>query len=218
MKIFFYDLETTGLSYTENGIIQLAGIMTNLSDDNKLEILDELNIEVCPRAEKKIETRALEVNGYSLDRVKDLQPDSEGFKEFLNFMRRHINRYNKYDKCFLAGYNNIHFDNNFMRRWFTDNESKYFGSYFWSTTIDVLAEATRYFLHYRALFPNMKLKTLAKATGMKVDDDLFHDALYDVRCTISIFQHILENNYIKEFDMKEVEKLKFLLQDDTESK
>jgi DNA polymerase-3 subunit epsilon len=185
--------------------------MTELNENNQLIILDKINVEVCPREDKRIEEMALSVNGYTMERLKELKKDEDGFNEFLLFLRKHINRYNKFDKCILAGYNNIHFDNNFLRRWFTDNNSKYYGSYFWSTTIDVLAEATRYLLHYRPALDNMKLKTIAKAVGIKIDEDRLHDALYDIELTITIFETILNDCYIKPFDQQKIEELKLTL-------
>lgn len=185
--------------------------MTELNENNQLTILDKINVEVCPREDKRIEEMALSVNGYTMERLKELKKDEDGFNEFLLFLRKHINRYNKFDKCILAGYNNIHFDNNFLRRWFTDNNSKYYGSYFWSTTIDVLAEATRYLLHYRPALENMKLKTIAKAVGIKIDEDRLHDALYDIELTITIFETILNDCYIKPFDQQKIEELKLAL-------
>ncbi|MBO5856899.1 MAG: hypothetical protein J6Q87_01470 [Clostridia bacterium] len=62
MKILFYDLETSGLTINENAIIQLGAIMTELDENNKITILDEINIEMRPRPGKIIESIALEVN------------------------------------------------------------------------------------------------------------------------------------------------------------
>lgn len=121
MKILFYDLETTGLSSNDCGIVQLAAIMTEFDENNQLTILDEINIEMCPRKGKRVESVALEVNGYTLQQLRSFPTDEEAFETFLSFMRKHINRYNKYDKCILAGYNNINFDNSFLRQWFKDN-------------------------------------------------------------------------------------------------
>lgn len=86
--------------------------------------------------------------------------------------------------------------------------SNYFGSYFWSTSIDVLAEATRYFIHYRPALINLKLSTMARAVGVKVDDDNLHDALYDVYCTMKIFEAILQDGLIKKFDQMKIEELR----------
>jgi uncharacterized protein YprB with RNaseH-like and TPR domain len=46
MKILFYDLETTGLSSNDCGIVQLAAIMTEFDENNQLTILKDLADEV----------------------------------------------------------------------------------------------------------------------------------------------------------------------------
>lgn len=181
--------------------------MTELDENNKLTILDKIELEMRPRSGKIVETLALEVNGYSFEKLLTLQPDAEAFKKFREFLNKHINQFNKFDKCVLAGYNNIHFDNTFLRKWFEENECPYYGSYFWSTTIDVLAEATRFFIHYRPAFVNMKLKTVAKAIGIKIDEDLLHDACYDIELTMKIFERILNQGPVKDFDLLEAEQI-----------
>jgi len=67
---------------------------------------------------------------------------------------------------------------------------------------------TRYFIHYRPALTNLKLSTMAKAVGIKVDQESLHDALYDVRCTIEIFQTILKNGLVKEFDQIKIEEMR----------
>ena len=44
------------------------------------------------------------------------------------------------------------------------------------------------------------MKTIAAAVGIKIEDESFHDALYDVRITMEIFQRILSDNVIKKYD------------------
>lgn len=181
--------------------------MAELDENNRITILDEINLEMRPRSGKIIETLALEVNGYTFERLKELPPDNEVFKEFRKFLNKHINQFNKFDKCILAGYNNNFFDNVFLRHWFEENECPYYGSYFWSTTIDVLSEATRYFIHYRPALYNMKLKTVAKAIGVKIDEERLHNATYDIELTLRIFEKILNDNIIKKFDLVEAEEI-----------
>ena len=48
----------------------------------------------------------------------------------------HVDRYDKRDKCFFAGYNGI-FDLNFLHAFFKKCGDQYFGSYVWWPSIDV---------------------------------------------------------------------------------
>ena len=103
------------------------------------------------------------------------------------------------DKAILAGYNNTHFDTDFLRQWFIDNNNNYFGSYFWSNSIDVMPEASRYFVHYRPALLNFKLGTVAKALGIETDKSSLHDGLYDIKLTLLMFKKLLNEPYIKPF-------------------
>ena len=94
---------------------------------------------------------------------------------------------NKQDKFFLAGYNNASFDNQFLRAWFLQNGDKYFGSYFWSNSIDVMVLATPYLASQRSQMENFKQGTVAKALGIEIDESRLHDALYDIQVCKSIY-------------------------------
>lgn len=58
-------------------------------------------------------------------------PMGEIYKQFVDLLSKYVDRYNKKDKFFLAGYNIASFDNSFLRAWFIQNGDKYFGSWFW---------------------------------------------------------------------------------------
>ena len=123
------------------------------------------------------------------------------------FLDKHIDQFNKVDKAILAGYNNTHFDTDFLRQWFIDNNNNYFGSYFWSNSIDVMPEASRYFVHYRPALLNFKLGTVAKAMGIETDKSSLHDGLYDIKLTLLMFKKLLSEPYIKPFDPEEAERM-----------
>lgn len=50
------------------------------------------------------------------------------------------------------------------------NGDKYFGSWFWSNSIDVMVLATPYLAAKRTEMENFKQGTVAKALGIQVDD------------------------------------------------
>ena len=102
-------------------------------------------------------------------------------------LSKYADRYNKQDKFFLAGYNNASFDNQFLRAWFLQNNDKYFGSWFWSNSIDVMVLATPYLASKRAGMENFKQGTVAKHLGIEVDAERLHDALYDIEICKAIY-------------------------------
>ena len=126
MKILFYDLETTGLHPETASIIQLAGIMTEFTEDNEVKPLGGFNYTMKPRVGREVDSSALDINGYTMEELATFQDDREVFEKFMKFLNKHIDQYNKVDKAILAGYNNTHFDKDFLRQWFIDNNSTYF--------------------------------------------------------------------------------------------
>ena len=142
-----------------------------------------------------------------MEELATFQDDREVFEKFIKFLDKHIDQFNKVDKAILAGYNNTHFDTDFLRQWFIDNNNNYFGSYFWSNSIDVMPEASRYFVHYRPALLNFKLGTVAKAMGIETDKSNLHDGLYDIKLTLLMFKKLLNEPYIKPFDPEEAERM-----------
>lgn len=206
MKILFYDLETTGIHPETASIIQLAGIMTELTESNEIKPLGGFNYTMKPRTGREVDLSALDINGFTMEELATFQDDREVFEKFTKFLNKHIDQFNKVDKAILAGYNNTHFDTDFLRQWFIDNNN-YFGSYFWSNSIDVMPEASRYFVHYRPALLNFKLGTVAKAMGIETDKSSLHDGLYDIKLTLLMFKKLLSEPYIKPFDPEEAERM-----------
>ena len=207
MKILFYDLETTGIHPETASIIQLAGIMTELTESNEIKPLGGFNYTMKPRTGREVDLSALDINGFTMEELATFQDDREVFEKFTKFLNKHIDQFNKVDKAILAGYNNTHFDTDFLRQWFIDNNNNYFGSYFWSNSIDVMPEASRYFVHYRPALLNFKLGTVAKAMGIETDKSSLHDGLYDIKLTLLMFKKLLSEPDIKPFDPEEAERM-----------
>ena len=110
-------------------------------------------------------------------------------------LEKYVDKYNKKDKFFLVGYNNAAFDNPFLRGFFLQNGDQYFGSWFWSNTIDVMVLASAYLATRRPDMENFKLSTVAKTLGVNVDDESLHNALYDIRLTKAVFDIVTRNNF-----------------------
>lgn len=102
-------------------------------------------------------------------------------------LAKYVDKYKKTDKFFLVGYNNASFDNQFLRGFFLQNNDQYFGSWFWSNSIDVMVLASNKLVERRAEMENFKLSTVAKFLGIQVSEDNLHDAFYDIYLTKAIF-------------------------------
>ena len=115
----------------------------------------------------------------------------EIYLEFVEMISKYVDKFNKADKFYLVGYNNASFDNQFLRAWFVQNGDQYFGSWFWSVPIDVFVLAGQKLLTERPKMKDFKLATVCRQMGIEVDDDLLHDALYDIILTRALYGKVI---------------------------
>lgn len=183
MKLLFFDLETTGTNPGRNGIHQISG---QIVIDGKH--VQDFDFHVRPNPKAVIEDAALNVGGVTREQVLAYPPMGQVYKEFVAMLDKYVDKYNKKDKFFLVGYNNAAFDNQFLRGFFLQNGDNYFGSCFWSNSIDVMVLASAYIADRRADMENFKLSTVAKFLGVSVSDDSLHNALYDIELTRAVYE------------------------------
>ena len=206
MKLFIFDLETTGLNSQFCGIHQLSGVIAE-TNGKDIKFLDPFDIKMKPFKGKRIYQEALELGDITIDDIDKYQEPQEAYRQIIALIKKHVNKFNPNDKMFLVGYNSLHFDNDFLRQWFVDNGDNYFGSYFWSNGIDVMSEASRVLMNIRPYMPNFKLGTVAKTLGFEVKEDELHDGLVDVRLTARILIYCLRNPQVKTLDGYDIGKM-----------
>lgn len=183
MKLLFFDLETTGTNPGRNGIHQISG---QIVIDGKH--VQDFDFHVQPNPKAVIEDAALQVGGVTREQILAYPPMEQVYKEFVAMLGKYVDKYDKKDKFFLVGYNNAAFDNQFLRGFFLQNGDNYFGSWFWSNSIDVMVLASAYLADRRADMENFKLSTVAKFLGVSVSDDSLHNALYDIELTRAVYE------------------------------
>lgn len=181
-KLFVYDLETTGVQFWKHGIHQISGMIII---DGKFK--EEFNFKVAPHPKAIIEDEALAVGGITKEQLLYYPPQLTVYKELIKVLSKYVDKFNKKDKFHLMGYNNASFDNQFFRAFFTQCEDKYFGSWFWSDTIDVMVLASNKLRHERSNMVDFKLKTVSAYLGIEVDETKLHDALYDIQLTKEVY-------------------------------
>lgn len=191
MKLFYFDLETTGLDPKKNAIHQIAG---EIEIDGKT--VEKFNWRVRPHDGAVIEEEALAFAGVTREKIMGYAKTEDVFEELEYLLIRHGNSNDKQDKFHLVGYNNCFFDNQFLRAFFMRNSQMYlhFGSWFWSDSIDVMALASNYLKSERHEMQNFQLKTVAMHLGVEVDDSKLHDAEYDIYLTKKIYEKITHRN------------------------
>ena len=190
-KLFFYDLETTGVKHWKNGIHQISGAV---EIDGK--VIETFDIHVKPNENAIIEPEALAVANVTLEQVNEYPPMRSVYSNIIKMLGKYVSKFNKKDKFHLIGYNNRSFDDQFFRAFFAQNNDVYFGSWFWADSIDVLVLASHCLQSERANLENFQLRTVAKYLGVEVDESKLHDALYDIEITRKIY-HILIHKYLR---------------------
>lgn len=186
MKILFIDLETTGVVLNLHGVHQISGAVVV---DGVVK--EKFDYKVRPKPNAEFNERALEIGGVTKEQLLAYPPMNEVYNQFTDMLAKYVDKYNRKDKFFLAGFNLAPFDSQFLRAWFIDNGDKYFGSWFWSNTLDVMVLATPYLADKRAEMENFKQATVAKALGIEVDENRLHDAEYDIEICMAIYDIVV---------------------------
>lgn len=187
MKILYYDLETTGLDHKQHAPIQFAGL---LEIDGQLEM--ELNYTMKPYPDDLIDRRALEVNGRTMEEIQTFDDPTEVLGWILERLGAHVNIRDRSDQIFLCGYNNIHFDDQFMREWFIKaRRPQYdFMNHFWNESLDMRVLCAAALARERKDMPNFKLVTVARHFGIEVDDAKAHEAMYDAELVRALSRRV----------------------------
>lgn len=183
-KLLFIDTETTGLYAPGAGLVQVAGIVE--IDGQEVE---EFNLWARPHKGDLLNKEALDVIGKTREELAALPDPADTFREFLDILDRHVDRFDKTDKFFLVAYN-ASFDNEHLRAWWKKCGGEYFGSYFWTPPLCVMTLAGIALRPSRPDLPNFKLATVAQAMRITAEGDP-HDALTDVRLSAGIWRRLL---------------------------
>lgn len=194
MKLICIDTETTGVDVSKHGICTLAAIVYIGGKE-----VDCLELKLNPRTYNRpveINPQALEVNGLTEAELDSYSPSATAFCDFITFLEKYINRYDKSDKFEVMGYNS-QFDTAFIRAWFLDNNHYYYGSYFKNYDLDVFA-LVKWVNFMDSGFgvglSNLKLTTVCEKLGIELKGA--HTALADIRATVQLKDKLF-SSYVK---------------------
>ena len=181
----FYDLETTGTDHRKHSIIELGGVV---EVDNV--IAEEFVLRMRPHEKALIEPAALRINNTTEEEIMEYPLMTDSIRVFKDMLEKYIDKYAPRDKIHLVGFNNRAFDDLFLRKWFELCGDRFFGSYFWADSLDVLVLASQYLLERRSGMPSFKLHRVATELGIVFDPDLLHSALTDSHLTREVYRRV----------------------------
>ena len=179
------DTETTGLIPGKHAIIQIGAFITEefLGDP-----VDTFN-SVGSAKGFKISKKALEVNGITKKELKRRQSPYDLFTEFLEWMGKYVDRYNRKDKLIPVGYN-VKFDIDMLFGMALKLRYPYLGAYISGSAIDILSVVR--FQDALGNIPPMRSHKLGDVCAALEIDPPGHDAMDDIIATYEIVKRIVK--------------------------
>ena len=180
-KIFWFDVETTGLNPEQQDIVQLAFLI-----EIDGSIVESGNMLMQPFNYDTISQESLDIHGRTIDEIKKYPDPRKIYAELIRVLEKYVDRYDKADKFHHAGYNS-RFDLDFLKQFFIKNKDKYFGSWFNYRAVDPLSLLYTLDGIDKVSIPNYKLETVCKYFDIPIKA---HDALSDITATRALTKHI----------------------------
>lgn len=181
LKVFYFDVETTGTDPVKNDITQISGMI-----EINREIIQTFNFRCQPFNYDTISPEALEVTGIGVDELKSFPDPREVYVSLMRLLGDFVNKFDRSDKFYISGYN-VRFDVDFLYQFFKKNNDPYFGSWFNWKLIDPLP--ILHFMEYQGLIKldNYKLGTVCNHYQVEIKA---HDALSDITATRAVLAHL----------------------------
>lgn len=183
-KFIFIDSETTGLNPKKHSMWQVGCIIDTPKHD-----LKEFEFKMKPVDPESSDPDSLKFNGITIEDLYRMPNQAEQFIRFVSTLERYVDKFVKWDKFVLVGYNIIQFDQPFLYNWFKLNNNNFYGSYFKYQIIDVYPWVMALHATEKLDTAKCKLEYVAKHLGIEIKA---HDALSDIQATRELFYLIVK--------------------------
>lgn len=184
IKKLFLDTETTGVEVQDNAIIEI-GLVVNYDNTYEEYLLNcrpfDLDYKLSKESEEKY--------GFTREIIDKFPSSEQTYKTLIDILDIYVDRYNKMDKFVVYGYG-AEFDVQFLRKFFLENDDKYFGAWFWHPWVDIMSLAMHNLADQRHRLENFRLTTVAEYLGVSVDNEKLHGALYDAQLCRQVYMKI----------------------------
>lgn len=185
VKLFYLDLETSGVDSTKHGIWQMAGRVIIGQQE------EQFNMLIRPFEHDILDPEALAVGKQTEESLfgSDRLDPIVAYRKLMAILGKYVDKFDRRDKFHLVAFNAT-FEDQFMRRWFEKCDDKYYGSWFFWPTVDVAQLAGYRLMKERHRLENFRNSTVAAYLGIEVDQERLHEAQYDIDLTQQIMRKL----------------------------
>lgn len=175
------DTETGGLDAKENALIELSyAIILNGAIPVRRQLL--------MRDGKQISDKALEVNGYIREQIREYESAESAAVRFLGDITRIVDPFDISETVIPVGHN-ISFDMRFVKEWMYDADMAEFFEFIFEKPLDTLSLAREAKSNGWIETDDAKLETVADYFGVLREGA--HVARIDVEMTIDVLERLL---------------------------
>lgn len=180
-KIFWFDLETTGLDPKKNRITEIAVIYEDINKNIKEEFHQYIKYESYPKDYNKI----AEMTGNTPEFLAENGVSEDiAYNNLQTFMESKVDKFKPIDKMIPAGYN-VRFDIEFLNQLFIRFENIYFFGLISFLYLDVACKfAEAYLKNLIPQLENAKLETFKKYFKLEGKS---HSGIVDIRVTRELY-------------------------------
>jgi DNA polymerase-3 subunit epsilon len=183
IKQIFLDTETTSVDRKHCGLWQIGGIIR--AGKRQDEFLFECDIF----SEDDIDKKAMEMHGLTVEKLAQNPDPLDVIVKFQELLAKRVDKYDRFDKYYFINFG-AEFDSEVLRSWFYKCGDDYYGSWFWHPPIDVMVLACQDLIGKRNELRDFKLETVCKYYGIDFDSSAAHNALYDARKAMELYDAI----------------------------
>ena len=186
MILLYIDTETTGLDTATCSIWQLSGYIS----DTATGASDSFDYKMHPYRNENISKEAAAKTGVAQEELDSYPSQSEVFSSFTALLGKYVDLEDWNQRVTPVGYN-ISFDLDFLRSWFTfNNSATLFFKNIYFPGIDVMYLAAYYLLGERGKMRNFQLSTVyEKLTDKSLASA--HNAMADIDATKELLNVIV---------------------------
>ena len=186
MILLYIDTETTGLDTATCSIWQLSGYIS----DTATGVSDSFDYKMRPYRNEIISKEAAAKTGVTQEELDSYPSQSEVFSSFTALLGKYVDLEDWNQRVTPVGYN-VSFDLDFLRAWFTfNNSATLFSRNIYFPGVDVMYLAAYYLLGERSKMRNFQLSTVyEKLTGKSLANA--HNAMADIDATKELLNVIV---------------------------